>query len=156
MRMNALRKELAALLDSVPARRPPALRRSAEAEWLYATDFPAAGGEGAQEALLERLREAGWEYAETAGWIQVRKSAAEPPEGWYEGGFGPEARCCLSLLERHAATGDPGTVRLTLVKAGEQGSRAYEDACAKLHREWAAMLRRKEPLPAVSRRYFGG
>ena len=83
--------------------------------------------------------------------------AGEPPEDWYEGNFGPEAACCLSLLERHAGTacGAPEAVQRTLIKAGEEGGKAYETACAELHREWAERLRRGEPLPAVSRRYFG-
>ena len=40
MRINALRKELAALLDDSGARRKPALRRSLREDWLYATDYP--------------------------------------------------------------------------------------------------------------------
>ena len=68
-----------------------------------------------------------------------------------------ESALRMSLLKRHAqdAVSDPEAVQRLLIKAGEEGEGFYEAACARLHREWAARLRRKEPLPAVSRRYFG-
>ena len=46
------------------------------------------------------------------------------------------------------------TVRILLVKAGEQGPEAYEKACGGLHREWAQRLRKKQALPPVSLRFF--
>ena len=46
--VNALRKELQILMQTKRTSRPPVLRRSLVEEWLYATDFPAAGGEGVQ------------------------------------------------------------------------------------------------------------
>ena len=158
MQINALRRELTVLLSGVPLSRPAALRRSGHEEWLYATDLPALCDGKVKESLMQRLREAGWEYGEEPGWILLRKTAEEPPEGWYGGLFGPEAACCLSLLKRHVQdTGsDPEAVQRLLIKAGEEGEGFYEAACARLHRDWAARLRRKEPLPAVSRRYFGG
>ena len=157
MRINALRKELAALLDNSGAQRKPALRRSLQEDWLYATDYPALCSGSMPETVMEKLETAGWETAPDGDWMQLRKPAGEPPEDWYEGNFGPEAACCLSLLERHAGTacGAPEAVQRTLIKAGEEGGKAYETACAELHREWAERLRRGEPLPAVSRRYFG-
>ena len=157
MRINALRKELAALLAEVPANRPPALRRSLDEQWIYATDLPAARGEAGCADFFRKLEKAGWEYTEDSGWILMRKAAKEPPEGWYEGAFGPEAGCCLSLLERHAkaAEGSPEEAQRALIRAGEEGDKAYEAVCAKLHRDWADRLRRKEPLPVLSPRYFG-
>ena len=157
MRINALRKELAALLDDSGARRKPALRRSLREDWLYATDYPVLCSGGMPDTLRDRLEAAGWEMVLDGEWLQLRKPAAEPPENWYEGSFGPEAACCLSLLERHAGTacGAPEAVQRALIKAGEEGGKAYETACAELHREWAERLRHGEPLPAVSRRYFG-
>ena len=50
--------------------------------------------------------------------------------------------------------GDAAAAQRALIKAGEEGGKAYENACQKLHREWAERLRRKEPLPALSLRYF--
>ena len=157
MRINALRRELVSLFEDIPSERPPALRRSLKDEWLYAADLPAVFAEGWGETLGAKLKEAGWETLEEDGWVQLRKNAAEPPEGWYGGTFGPEAGCCLSLLARHAADAqsDPDPAQRMLIKAGEQGRDAYEAACAALHRDWAARLRQRRPLPPVSRRYFG-
>ncbi len=157
MRINALRKELASLLDDSGAQRKPALRRSLREDWLYATDYPALCSGGIPEALRERLEAAGWETALDGDWLQLRKPAGEPPEDWHEGSFGPEAACCLSLLQRHGETagGAPEAVQRVVIKAGEEGGKAYETACWEIDREWAERLRRGEPLPAVSQRYFG-
>ena len=77
-------------------------------------------------------------------------------EGWYEGPFGPEADCCLSLLVRHpASAGEPSDkAQRMLIKAGEEGEKAYEGACAALHREWAERLRKGDSMPDISQRYF--
>ena len=157
MRINGLRKELSALLALSGAQRKPALRRSLREDWLYATDLPGLCSGDIPEELRERLDAAGWENFLDGDWLQLRKPAADPPEDWYEGAFGPEAACCLSLLKRHAgsAGGNPETAQRALIKAGEEGGEAYEAACAGLHRKWAERLRRGEPLPALSRRYFG-
>ena len=157
MRINALRKELADLLGSCPADRTPALRRSLREEWLYSTDIPALISPDRLRLLRDELSRAGWECAEEGGRLELRKPAGEPPEGWFEGTFGPEAACCLSLLERHAgdAGADPEAAERLMIKAGEEGEKALESACGKLHREWAERLRKREPLPAISRGYFG-
>ena len=153
---NALRTELAALLKAPEGSRAPALRRSLRADWLYASDLPALYGGNLPEELLRRLKEAGWEAEPDGGWLQLRKPAPEPPEGWYGGPFRTEAACCLSLLERHRhCDADPEPAQRRLIKAAEEGPEAYEAACAALHRDWAERLRRGETLPAVSRRYFG-
>ncbi len=156
MQINALRKELAALLNSRPTGRTPALRRSRKDEWLYATDAAALFLPEEREKLLAELSRASWESMEEDGWILLRKIAAEPPEGWYEDDFGPEAACCASLLVRHPGGPEDGAdaVQRILIKAGEEGGKAYETACRALHADWAERLRRGEPLPAVSRRYF--
>ena len=153
---NALRTELNTLLAAPEDGRSPALRRSRSAEWLYASDLPTLYGGSMPEALKEGLAKAGWETAARDGWLELRKAAPEPPEGWYSGPFGPEAACCLSLLDRHRTFGGGAeTVQRALIKAGEASGDAYEEACAELHRDWAERLRRGEALPAVSRRYFG-
>ena len=97
-----------------------------------------------------------WESAETGGWLFLRKDAAEPPEGWYTKEFGPEAACCASLLERHEGSPEAGTeeIRYMLIKAGEEGAKAYEGACRALHRQWAELLRQGKPLPSLSSRFF--
>ena len=158
MQINALRNELTVLLMSQETGRPPALRRSGEAEWLYATDIPALLSGTAKERLIIQLNDAGWEHAEKEGWMLLRKPVAEPPEKWFAGSFGPEAGCCLSLLQRHESI--PGdateTAKQALIKAGETGEKAYEETCFRLHREWAERLRKGTPLPAISLTFFGG
>lgn len=156
MRINALRKELASLFSLTQPKRTPSLRRSGRSEWLYATDILMLISAAEREQVLAGLTDAGWEYTQENGWILLRKNAPEPPDGWYTGSFGPEAACCASLLDRHAEgrTADAGETQRALIKAGEEGGAAYEAACRALHREWADRLRRKDPLPFVSRRYF--
>ena len=156
MRINALRKELKASLTVLPLRRAPVIRRSFHEDWLYATDLPVLCPAREREAVLQTLSCAGWEYKQEGDWIQLRKPSEQPPEGWYGGPFGTEAACCLSLLERHATKTD-GTaeaVQRILIKAAEEGDKAYNSACAEIHRNWAERLRKKEPLPAVHRCYF--
>ena len=157
MRINELRRELNMLLAGNPFRRPPAVRRSLQTEWLYAADLPGLCSGSALDGLLSRIREAGWETRTDGEWVQFRKPSPEPPEGWFEGGFGPEAACCGSLLRRHPEREDEVPYRETcmLIKAGEEGPEALERACAELHGQWAARLRAGRKLPAVSGRYFG-
>ena len=154
---NALREELTALLAAPPDSRPPAIRRSLEQAWLYATDLPALYGGSIPDTVRAKLKSAGWETAPDGVWLQMRKPAPEPPEGWYTGTFGPEAACCRSLLDRHPSSADemPDALQRMLIKAGEEGEKAYEDACRSIHHEWAERLRTGRPLPALSRRYFG-
>lgn len=154
---NALRKELEALLTVPEGSRTPAIRRSLREEWLYATDLPVLYGGKVPDRIQAELKNAVWEYATDGDWLQLRKPVKEPPEDWYGGVFGPEAACCLSLLRRHPASGEINTdaVERMLIKAGEEGEQAYEEACKAIHREWAASLRKGNSLPPVSSRYFG-
>ena len=154
---NALRKELMTIITDRNPERLPALRRSRKNEWLYATDIPELLTEEGKDRLAEALKESGWEYTEDGGWLLLRKPAEEPPEGWYRGAFGTEAACCRSLLKRHP--GKPGkpaeAAQRALIKAGEEGETAYEEACRILHRKWAESLRKRDSLPALSVKYFG-
>lgn len=154
MRTNALRKELINITAAFGLARFPALRRSLREEWLYAADLPGFCAPDSLAQIRKKLAEAGWETREEQGWLQLRKAAPEPPEGWFEGPFGPEASCCLSLLSRHKGTAEDGLTQRLLIKAGEEGAEAYETVCLRLHREWAARLRDGKKLPAVSLRYF--
>lgn len=155
---NALRKELTALLTAPPEKRQPVIRRSLTEAWLYATDLPALYDGQVPDSILSALNAAGWTCFPEQGWLLLKKPAKEPPEDWYGGTFGPEAACCLSLLTRHPARDSElsGQAERLLIKAGEEGEKAYEEACAALHREWAGSLRTGSPLPDLDRRYFGG
>ena len=174
--MNEFRQELSELLAEVPCRRPPALRRSLKSEWLYATDLFQAADPDSAAVFLKRAAELGWHAEQDGSWLQLKRSFTEPPEHGFEGPFGAEAVCCASLLRRHLETKKEKmrteeapqwimedtseaekaaeTVRILLVKAGEQGPEAYEQACGGLHREWAQRLRKKQTLPPVSLRFF--
>ena len=161
--MNALRKELKALLEARTVRRPPALRRSLREDSLYAADLPAAAEPEETERFIREAETAGWTVRPERGWIELDRPVSGWPEGSYDGPFGSEAACCLSLLRRHAPgpeekTDGPETRRAArlLLHAGEKGPEAYERACRQLHTEWAARLREKDPLPRLDERYFGG
>ena len=157
MRYNALRLELAEILADIGGERKPALRRSRRADRMYATDLAGTPEGPERDAMAGRLRDAGWDVEDEGGWLEMRKRAADPPEGWFDGPFGPEAACCRALLERHPEQGKENfAVECRLVKAGEEGQEAYELACREIHGLLAERLRRREKLPGISLRYFGG
>lgn len=158
MQINGFRKELTAIPALQETTRPAVLRRSRPEEWIYATDAPLLLSEEARNRLAHELTAAGWEYTEKDGWFFLRKQASEPPEAWYNGSFGPEAACCFSILSRHPhmMTAESAAIQRRLIKAGEEGEKAYEKVCAALHHEWAERLRQKKMLPALSLKYFGG
>ena len=72
-----------------------------------------------------------------------------------------ERRACAEhlrgLLRSHDAPAghDGEAAQRLLIKAGEEGEKAYEEACAALHGEWAERLRKGRSLPDLDRRYFG-
>ncbi len=154
--MNAWRKLLRDLLDGTGAPRPPALRRSGEEKYLYASDLPGLVSPEELNLFLEKAAEASWSGRVEKGWLLLVRDTKRPPEGWFMGPFGKEAACCLSLLERRGGgpERDPSAER-RLIRAGEEGQEAYEKACGEIHREWAARLRKRETLPDIDPVYFG-
>lgn len=156
MLINAFRQELKNILSGMETDRMPVIRRSLLPDWLYSTDLSAVCRETVKKRFLEILTENGWETMEAGGWIQMRKASHEPPANWHEGPFGPEAACCRSLLERHpeGSCSDAENVQCILIKAAEEGEKAFESACAELHHSWAECLRKGKPLPAVHPAYF--
>ena len=156
MKINRLRRELAGILEKIPSKRTPALRRSIPDDWLYATDLPVIPG-NEPEGALAVFTEAGWDCRIDGAWLLLRKSLKEPPDDWFEGPFGPEAGCCLSILRRHRErmNGNTGDLAFALIKAGEEGADAYEQTCGKLHGLFSALLRQGKELPDISLRYFG-
>ncbi len=160
--MNAWRKELRTMLDRLATARPAVLRRSREEDFLYATDLPQIATEAQILAFGREAESCGWRWIAENGWIQLSHPAEMPPEGWFEGPFGPEAACCASLLERHGADGnrtaetETQRAAIALIKAGEEGPAAYEQTCQELHRKLAERLRNGESLPAPDLRFFRG
>ena len=161
--MSGLRAELREILEGVPCRRPPALRRSFRPDALYTTDFPQIAEENAICILVRQSEAAGWTVASYGGWLHFAKELTSPPEELSGMSFGTEAACCASLLERHAETGEntsgfrteDNRICFRLVKAAEEGPASYEQVCRELHREWAERLRLGRRLPSLSVRWFG-
>lgn len=152
--MNELRKEIRELLSRAESTRPPALRRSLQEEFLYATDLPQTASAATVASFCTEAETAGWQVRIADGWIlmdripEIFAPRAEPD--------GPEARCCASLLKRHTERKNGDREKRMLIKAAEEGAEAYERACGILHREWAAALRKGEKLPDLPDDYFTG
>lgn len=154
--ISTLRRELRRLLDAPEARRTPSIRRSRLDGWMYATDVLVLTDGQDREKLLSGLSSAGWEIREEGGWINLRKALSEPPRDWYDGVFGPEAACCLSLLKRHPESmREPSAETVSLlVRAAEEGPEAYETACREIHGRLAERLRKGQPFPNLSEAFF--
>lgn len=153
--MNRWRREIQEMLSGTGSIRPAALRRSRQDQFLYATDLPRIASGEAVEAFRQKAEKAGWYTKEEDGWIQMDRIPEVPETDMRPGSFGPEARCCLSLLQRHPTGRKNGDrEKRLLLKAGEKGKEAYESACRNLHREWSAALRNGESLPDLSELFF--
>ena len=144
--LTPLRREMQTLLASVPVRRRPVLRRSDAPEALLATDLPLAAEETAVAAFLTAAEGAGWTVTPQGDWLLL-DHPVEAPDCPVPDRLAGEAGCCLSLLLRHGGDAAPREDIRALVKARDAGDRALERLCAAWHRDWAARLRRHEPLP---------
>ena len=155
---NELREELRELCRQVKTIRTPAIRRSLQDRYLYATDLPQAAEEAAVKEFMRKAREAGWKVSEAEGWLQLDKPVHMPPKGWYEGPAGAEAAGCLSILRRHAGRTAPsdGSAERRLIKAAETGAAAFKEACRLIHAQWAKGLREGNKIPDVNPEFFGG
>ena len=145
--MRRLRGELNALLEEIPCRRRPALRRAAQPEWLFATDLPQAAEAPALDAFTLRAEAAGWRWAPAQGWLLLARLPdwGEPP-GLPALPAG-EAGSLLSLLARHPSGETEPAPLFDLLKASEEGAAALETCCARLHALAAGRLRLRQPLP---------
>ena len=151
------RNELTALMDISGFQRKPALRRSNLNEYLLATDYPMTADKQSVQSFIIAAEQAGWQTKEDRGWIHLNRApqfeaAEQIPDP------GPEAACCLSLLNRHpdGRTASDGCTERMLLKAMEEGSTACEHICRKLHCEWAVLLRSHSGLPDIDIRFLGG
>ena len=110
------------MLATVPTLRRPALRRSEDANALFATDLPLL----ADAADFCRLAEKhGWQTWIHGGWLLLDKLPNPPDMPLQIPDVPGELGCCLSLLARHPDDTADGT----------------------LHRDLAARLRTHNPLP---------
>lgn len=146
--LTALRTQLAALLDACQVRRKPALRRSLSPHALFSTDLPLAAEETAVAVFMQSAQAQGWFVTREGDWLQLDHPLPPPPVLPVPPCAG-YAGCALSLLMRHpgddACTADE---LRALCKAAESGPSALEKLCRVLCRDWAARLRRHEPLPS--------
>ena len=154
--MNRLRSEAQSLISGSETFRPATLRRSLNENYLYATDLPQAADAATAESFLSRAQRAGWKTKKENGWILMDPPAGKMEENPFEGPFGPEAKCCASLLNRHGSGREGKREQRMLLKAGEKGPEAFEKVCEQLHREWAAALRTGEVLPEIPVHCFTG
>lgn len=147
--LSALRQEAQALLRLSPTSRPPSLRRSDRAEALFATDLPLLAEEDDLTATIAAAVQTGWRVGFLPnGWMTLDHDVPPPPLILPPMPCG-ETGCCLSLLLRHPAVcADPNAIR-ALVKADEAGAVEVEKLCRRWHHDFAAQLRRHEPLPDV-------
>lgn len=144
--LTPLRREMQSLLSAVPVRRKPALRRSDAPEALLATDLPLAAEEAAVADFTALAENAGWTVLRRGDWLLMDHSV-DAPDCPVPAELPGEAGCCLSLLLRHGGGDAPAEDVRALVKARDAGGNALERLCAAWHRDWAARLRRHEPLP---------
>ena len=144
--LTPLRRGVQALLARVAVRRKPALRRSDAPEALLATDLPLAAEEAAVAAFTALAEQAGWTVTRRGDWLLL-DHPVDAPDCPVPEQLAGEAGCCLSLLLRHEGSAAPPEDIRALVKARDAGSAALERLCATWHRDWAARLRRHEPLP---------
>ena len=183
--MNEWRADIRRMLDRAETVRPPALRRSRREDFLYATDLPGLADRETVEGFCAAAGEKGWKWDILNGWLELTREVREPPKGWTDTELPEETACCASLLERHPAKGQGRTAEreagtaaereagtddpdggfpgadaqaagIALVKAGEEGAKALRQVCARLHRDWAARLRKGEPLPRIDSGFFTG
>ncbi len=151
---NALRMELEALTKACMTFRPATVRRSLKDHMLYATDLPCLLTDCELTEWIRMASGNGWRSEQDRDWLLLDHDIPDALPGKFRGPFGNEAGCCASLLRRQCGTGNGNDVKRRLVKAGEEGAEAYEQICRELHEEWAARLRKGEPLPAVPTDWF--
>lgn len=155
--MKKWRNELINMMIHTGCTRTPVLRRSNKTQFLLATDFPLITDKNSMTAFMELAETNGWQTITDRGWIHLnRKAVFEAAEEIPDPG--PEAACCLSLINRHPNEMVPsdGTAERLMLKAMEQGTEACERICCELHAEWAASLRKHKGIPDIDKRFFGG
>ena len=142
------RQQVQDCFPSIGLARKPALRRSPRADALLSVDLPACGTPEAQSLFLSRLSLWDWHARTEAGWTHLCPADLCLPEEIFGKDSSGEAACLRTLLLRHPGKADSRNETLLLLKAREESPRSWEDACRRLHQDFARRLRKKESLPA--------
>ena len=146
--LTVLRTQVQGALYAVPAKRKPALRRSDLAETLFATDLPLVADAAQVEAFCIHMTELGWRCGLHKGWLTLDAPIPAPDASIPNAAEG-ECGCCISLLLRHWEDAPAEDFIREAVKAADAGRLPFERLCDRLHGEFAARLRRHEPLPGA-------
>lgn len=146
--LSQMRSQVRSVLEGVPARRKPALRRSDAPDALLATDLPLIAPSDAVEAFRADMSVLGWHTALRNGWLTL-DAPVPPPDAAIPASFAGECGCCISLLLRHPETAPAEDFIRAVVKAADAGFIPLERLCVQLHAEFAARLRMHAPLPGA-------
>lgn len=144
--LTPLRQEVQACLSTIRCQRKPALRRTDDPDYLLMTDLPQAAMPESVAAFAAALQLRGWAVQEMPGWLLLDHPLPAPAYTLptdYPGELG----CCMWLLRQHPGSAAPPEMLRALAKAAEQGSAQVERLCTAWHRQFAAQLRRHQPLP---------
>ena len=146
--LTGLRQQVQAVLYAVPATRKPALRRSDAPDALFATDLPLIAQEDAVRTFIADMEAAGWRVRKHNGWLTL-DAPVPVPDHTIPTALAGESGCCISLLLRHRDDAPAEDFIREAVKAADAGRLPFERLCVRLHGEFAARLRRHEPLPGA-------
>lgn len=146
--LRKLREQVQSVLYALPARRKPALRRSDAPDALFATDLPLVVEENGAALFIAEMECKGWRVQEQSGWLKLDMPVPVPDAGIPDVLQG-ECGCCISLLMRHGGAADATGFIREVVKASDASCQVLERLCMQLHGEFAARLRRHEPLPGA-------
>lgn len=144
--LTALRQQVQSVLYAAPASRRPALRRADAEDALFATDLPLIAEADSIRTFIADMEQRGWTLHERNGWLLL-DTDVPAPEYTVPTAPAGECGCCISLLLRHMDDVPAEEHIRAVVKAADAGKQPFERLCGQLHGEFAAQLRRHQPLP---------
>lgn len=150
MKMCIEREQLRELLAKTEAVRKPALRRSNNEEFLFATNLPLITKENELTRFLSEAQSTGWTCRIESGWLLLDKV---PDEKIIIAERSTEAEACAAILERHSIKADGRREWRILYKACEQDEKKVSEAFMMLHAEMALALREHRKLPDLQIRW---
>ena len=139
--LSRARAEAAALLEGLPCRRPPAIRRALAEDWMLATDLPAAADPDTVDAFVRRALDHGWRTGLSDGWLLLDKpellDIPDAPDLLPDG----EGGCVFSLLARHPEFREDIFAMRRIAAASEMSPQVADAVYRRVHARWAEMLR---------------